>query len=279
MTPSFLPVPSPFTLQGHAAAVWQQAERAELQAQLQADARRLVMPAALRAAQYAAQTAQEAYICLTRVLAHDEDADPQDDLIGDLQELPVNVLDHPEAGFGADFDLDDVDDGTDLREPWTAPQQLSWRDRARTFALTIAVRYDWFAGVECLTDVLARPRWGQLHTTIERLIQSGMTPEEFEMAFTLRALFRDHPELNVTPCRELYRSVYDTPLLRWATALDLARRFPGHDVDLLLTRVVEVCRNYPEHRYVCWSERITLLLEGFPQGVDSDYWLTVLEEE
>jgi len=93
-----------------------------------------------------------------------------------------------------------------------------------------------------LTDVLDRPRWGHLHTTIQQLIGAGMTPSKFDEAWTLRQLFSRRSKLNVTPCRQFHRSAYDTSGLRWSTALEPAQQFPGHDADLLITRVVNLCR-------------------------------------
>lgn len=273
--------------QGDAVDVLYMAERTKLQAQFEADAGRMAVTAQLSLARQQVRSARlvaDAWTKAVRTLLDMNPGEPADDLltpVHDDVDLEEPTSDRPAADLEADLvlDLDDPEDLEWTPEAWNTPDRLTLRERAHSFAQTMALRYDWADGVEALTDVLERPRWGKLHLSIEHLIQQGMTPDEFGLAHALRGVFQERPELNVTPCRKLHRTVYASPALRWSTALDLARTFPGHDPEFLLTRTVGVCHQHaPEHRFSCWSDRLSLLLDGFPEGVDGDYWLTVLEE-
>ncbi len=184
--------------------------------------------------------------------------------------LPLDVL----------TDLDDPEeDWSPGAAPWEEADRVTLKDHARSAALELVTRHRWEDGLDVLTEVLNRPRWGKLRTTIDHYMGLGMTADEFELSWALRAEFRERTELNVTPCRDPFRMQFDTPGLRWSVAWALARQFPGLEADLLLTRVVNVCRSaHPEGRHDCWSERIERLMETFPDHIDGEYWLSVLEE-
>lgn len=264
------------------------AEREELQVQFQVDTGQLGVTAAFTLIEQQAHAARQVYDAWTNAARAVYSAvavqTPAPDLeVLDLTDFDLPAPTRPNAAALANIELD-LDDPEELEwtvspDVWAPAERQSLRERAHSFAQTLALRYDWADGTEALTDALDRPHWGRMHVSIEALIRQGMTPAEFELAHALRAEFQERPELNVTPCRTLHRSVYASPALRWATALELARIFPGHDPELLLTRMVQVChRQAPEHRFSCWSDRLSLMLDGFPVQVDGDYWLTVLEE-
>jgi hypothetical protein len=286
-------------LQGEAADALLRAERQELSAQLQADGQRRLFTEELGLARRRSLEAWTALTAWTTAAKSQSagtvdgsEALPVDVALstpgeGRQEELAAEYVELDSFPLGAellplefDLDLEEVDDGwTEAPSPWDAPERVSQRDHARSCALELVTLYHWETGLDALTDVLDRPRWGQLRTTIERLIRQGMTPAEFELAWALRTHFRDQPELNVVPCRRPLRTYFDTPGLRWSVALTLARGFPGHDAELLLTRLVAVSRALrPEDRHACWSDRLEQLMDALPEDIDGDYWLSVLEE-
>jgi hypothetical protein len=267
--------------QGRAVSTWWQAHHQELRAQLSADAHRLRWTPALRQAKSAAQAAESDLFRSTEALqlcfvpAPAPLLQAPEDV--DLADLPLLTAPLADLGF-------DLDEELDAREqvwqaPWNAPERVTMRERAHQYALELTGRYGWQGGVEILADILDRPRWGTLHRSLERLMAQGLTPDELRQAHELRQVFGQRPELNVTPTRHRFEWTYAAPLLRWSTALDLARQFPETDPECLIERLVTVCRQTPrEWPILCWSDRFAALLEGFPAGMDGDYWLTVLEE-
>ena len=156
------------------------------------------------------------------------------------------------------------------------------RARAEREAARIAADYDWEAGFDALADTLDRERWGQLRVSIEREIQNGMTPDEFQAALTLRTYTNACVHLMTYPHGWRQESFWQTGPLSWALTLRLVRCLPGaceEETALFVERLVAVCLNQDVSAdFHCWNERLHHRLDQCPGGWDADMWLCSLEE-
>jgi hypothetical protein len=165
------------------------------------------------------------------------------------------------------------------RRPVGKRQQV--RARAEREAARISADYDWAAGFDALADALDRERWGQLRVSIEREIQNGMTPDEFQSALALRTFTNACVHLMTYPHGWRQESFWQTGPLSWSVTLRLVRCLPGaceEETALFVERLVAVCLDQDASAdFGSWNERLHHRLDQCPHGWDADVWLCGLE--
>ncbi|MPY67719.1 hypothetical protein F8S09_13685 [Deinococcus sp. SDU3-2] len=160
-------------------------------------------------------------------------------------------------------------------EPLLPPGRLTRRQRAEREAVRISEQYHWKRGFLALADALDRENWGKLRESIEREIECGMTPEEFELMLQLRAYW--HEQIHF---RSPYTSRYDS--LPWGLGLALIRRSAG--VPCLDEMIILIERLYEYAEVACskrslpaFAQRLGAILDRADPDVDLEYWLCAQE--
>lgn len=159
--------------------------------------------------------------------------------------------------------------------PQAAPEKLTRRQRAEREAVRISQQYDWERGFWMLADTLDRDNWGRLRESIEREIELGMTPEEFELMLQMRAYWHEQ-----THFQSPYTSRFDS--LPWGLGLTLIRRLAG--IPCLDEMIILIERFYAHADQVCskralpaFAQRLGAVLEQADPGVDLEFWLSAQE--
>ncbi|WP_143068383.1 hypothetical protein [Deinococcus reticulitermitis] len=160
-------------------------------------------------------------------------------------------------------------------EPHLPPGRLTRRQRAEREAVRISEQYDWKRGFLSLADALDRDNWGRLRESIEREIERGMTPEEFELMLQLRAYW--HEQIHF---QSPYTSRYDS--LPWGLGLALIRRSAGvpcqDEMVILIERLYAYAETTCSKRSLpAFAQRLGAILERADPDVDLEYWLCVQE--
>lgn len=153
--------------------------------------------------------------------------------------------------------------------------RLTRRERAEREAVRISEQYNWARGFVLLADAFDRDQWGQLRLSIEREIERGMTPEEFELVLQMRAYWHDQVHFQASSSAR-----YDS--LPWELGLRLIRRTAG--IPCLDEMIILIERFYALAEVLCsrralpaFAQRLGLLVEEADPGIDLEYWLCVQE--
>lgn len=132
-------------------------------------------------------------------------------------------------GYVDELDEFDADAVSPADETVQTEGRLSREQRARQVAMEIAQHYQWAGGgVDLLTEVFLRYGWSATRTSIERALESDMTPEELRLVMAVRELWQDSGIFSEACVGFLHNpNIPGFGVLSWPMALALVRRFAG----------------------------------------------------
>ena len=107
--------------------------------------------------------------------------------------------------------------------------RLSRKQRANQIAIEIGQRVDWdAAGIDLLSEVFLRYGWSATRASIERALESEMTPEELRLTMAVREMWQDSGIFSEA-CVGFahHHGIPGFGALSWPMALALVRRFDG----------------------------------------------------